>query len=109
MNAGELPSSGGWDSLEQMWREMSKDFEAQICRERREAGTAGIFVAGEPRRFTDAELIEKGRELIAAGYPPAAISYSPDTNAAITAVHWYDEQHAAFVEQQRPAVAGAQE
>ncbi len=99
MTLKETLESGGWESLEQMWREMSRDFEARIAAERREAGTAGIFVAGEPRRFTDAELIEKGREIVAAGHPPAAPSFNAEMNAAITAVHWYDEQHAAFVEQ----------
>lgn len=57
-----------------------------------------IFIQGEQVNIPLDQLIAKGRELIASGYPPAAPSFSEDANAAATALHWYDQQHREWLE-----------
>ena len=57
-----------------------------------------LFIEGQETKIPLAELIAKGRELIAAGYPQTTVSFNQDMNEAVTAVHWYDEQHQLQVE-----------
>jgi hypothetical protein len=58
-----------------------------------------IFINGEATKIPLDELIAKGRELIASGYPQTTQSFNRDMNEACTAVHWYDEQHQLYVEE----------
>ena len=57
-----------------------------------------IFINGQEAAVSLNDLIAKGQELIAAGYPQATSSFNQDMNEATTAVHWYDEQHRVYVE-----------
>lgn len=60
-----------------------------------------LFIDGQEAKLTLDELVAKGRELIAAGYPQTTQTYDQETNEAITACHWYEEQHREWVEAQR--------
>ena len=57
-----------------------------------------IFINGQETKIPLDQLITKGRELIASGYPQTTKLFGQDMNEASTAVHWYDEQHRLYVE-----------
>ena len=63
-------------------------------------GIRMIFIEGQETKIPLEQLITKGRELIASGYPQTTTSFDQEMNEAATAVHWYDEQHRAWVEVQ---------
>jgi hypothetical protein len=60
-----------------------------------------LFINGQEAAIPLDQLIAKGRELIAGGYPQTTSSFNDEMNQACTAVHWYDEQHRAYVEAAR--------
>lgn len=65
-----------------------------------------IFIDGQEASIPLDQLIAKGRELIASGYPQTATTFTQDMDEACTAVHWFDEQHRLYVESQAAADAG---
>jgi hypothetical protein len=60
-----------------------------------------LFINGQEAAIPLDQLIAKGRELIAGGYPQTTSSFNDEMNQACTAAHWYDEQHRAWVEEAR--------
>lgn len=64
-----------------------------------------LFIEGQEAKIPLEQLVEKGRELIASGYPQTTESFNQETNEACTAVHWYDEQHRRWLEEASASAA----